>query len=106
MKIVAWIRSRLRRWLLDDPALSNDRTIECFIRKGGKVQRTHYRVVGAVGLRLLCEEIGGSNSQTISAGEAVDQVRFWHLWRSVRGGVSMTWADGTPADADVPRQSG
>lgn len=87
--MLTWLKKRLRSWLLDGedawPTLS--RVLECLVpgEKGGPPQFQTYRVVGALGLKLLAIPTSQPAEATRLIGPEqvlpVDRERWWRLWR-------------------------
>lgn len=86
--MLKWIRSKLRKWLLDDDPSSRVDTIECLI--AGAVTRA--AIEQACGMKLVVST--GQNSYLIGPEQAVNKKMFWKAWEQ-RSSGDYVWDDGT-----------
>lgn len=98
MGLNRWIKQKLRNWLLEDEEAKGSTSLEVLI--DGKLEKVTAQ--GFAGLRLICTSRERPEQLTISAAQARDESKFWHIWRRFAG--SLQWDDGTPCnpETDLP----
>lgn len=94
MKIVGWLKSKIRRWLLED---GTDMSLECLVPTvGQQTERITFVVTSSRGMFLVGTGQSGHSlqQQLLPVGAAVDPERWWILWRKFNPKAKVEWADG------------
>lgn len=93
--MLKWIRSKLRKWLLEEEQKVD--TIECLLN--GKINRV--AVVDVCGLKLLVSN--GQDQYLVGPEQAVNRGDFWKAWGQ-RSTGEYIWEDGSKFDAEKEGQ--
>jgi hypothetical protein len=91
MKIAAWIKRRLRQWLIED---EDDKTLECLVTTKNKTETIRFLITGSKGMFLIGVAQNGTPSQRMLPCEsAINQDRWWRLWKSFNKNASIRWEE-------------
>jgi hypothetical protein len=93
MIIVAWLKKKLRGWLLDEP---EDNSLECRVRSKGHTIHRSFVIIGSRGLYLIgtSSDLDGPSQMLLSVEAALNQNRWWTIWKRFNAGTSIEWEDG------------
>jgi len=91
MKIVGWLKSRVRRWLLEN---GTNMSLECLVPTvGQQTEQITFIITGSRGMFLIGTGQSGRSLQQrlLPVGVAIDQERWWALWRKLNPKAKLEW---------------
>lgn len=96
MKIVGWIKSRVRRWLLEEDG--TNMSLDCLVKvpmTNGQTERIAFIITGSHGLFLVGTGQTGSvlQQRLLPMHVAVDPERWWAIWRKLNPKAKVTWEE-------------
>ena len=98
--MLAWLKRKLRNWLLEDDELNFN--LDCIISYERKPKSITYLISRSSGLRLYGVPINQpeiSGSRLIDEREACNKKQFWKLWKHFSSD-NVCWEDGKPFEPE------
>jgi hypothetical protein len=96
--MIKWLRKKLRKWLIEE---EDDDYLDYRCRVGAEMKVMRGAATGAMGTCLrVCSIDPSVGERIIGSGEALNQKRFWRLWKRFQGNATIEWEDGTPFEVE------
>jgi hypothetical protein len=92
MKIAAWIKRRLRQWLIEDE--DNGKILECLVTTKNKTETIRFLIIGSKGMYLIgVAQNGMLNQRMLPVEVSTNQERWWRIWKSFNKNADIRWEE-------------